>query len=77
MMMAQPIEKWIEELEKEVNVINEQLSERAIEIQRTDPVMNEFFRKLAEKQGALNYLKSKSSSEDEEKKPNKTKSKKK
>jgi len=54
--LAQPLNKWIEELEKEVVTIQQQMQERSIELQQKDPVMRELFNRHAEKAGALKYL---------------------
>jgi len=57
--LAQPLNKWIEELQDEIESINEQLRARALELQNQDTVFNEFLRKKFAKEGALNYLQNK------------------
>jgi len=74
--MAQPMNKWIEELEEELILLNEEIRERSMELQRKDPVINEMFQRHAQKQGALDYLKSKEDKTVEEAKPKKRKRKK-
>lgn len=65
--MAQPINKWIEELEKEIVDLIDQIRERSMELQQKDPVARELFKLHAEKQGALDYLQRKSNAVIEEK----------
>ena len=54
--MAQPLEKWVEDLEKEVAGLSDQLNKRARELQQQDPIFNGLIKTMTEKQGAMNYL---------------------
>jgi len=76
--MAQPLEKWVEDLEKEITGLNDQLNKRAMELQRQDPAFNGLIKTMTEKQGAMNYLKDQIApvEEPKEDKPNKKKDKK-
>jgi len=73
--MTQPMEKWIEELQEEIIVLNEEIRERSMELQRNDPVINELFQRHAQKSGALEYIQRKTEVV-EEAKPKKRKRKK-
>jgi hypothetical protein len=72
--MAQPIEKWIEELNTEIAALVDEIRDRSMELQQNDPVITELFRRHGEKLGALTYLQNKHSQEEPPKKKRKRKS---